>query len=93
VTYELALFAMPSGAQWAYHRKALQPAFGPSQLRHAITVTNEIVALAIDKINERIEKGNGVGIVDAPRLATSLTADVMYAIGLAVTDWESCLRV
>jgi cytochrome P450 len=63
---------------WARHRKLIQPAFGPSQLRHAITVTNEIVALAIEKINERIEKENAVGTLDAPKLATSLTADIMY---------------
>jgi cytochrome P450 len=72
------MFALPTGTQWQHHRKALQPAFGPYQLRHAITVTNEIVSLAIEKINERIDQGNGVGIVDAPRLAGSLTADVMY---------------
>ncbi|KAI8893740.1 cytochrome P450 [Globomyces pollinis-pini] len=46
-----ALFVLPSGEQWKRHRKLIQPAFGPTHLRHAALVSVETMGELITTLD------------------------------------------
>ncbi|KAJ2987214.1 hypothetical protein HDV02_006313 [Globomyces sp. JEL0801] len=46
-----ALFVLPSGEQWKRHRKLIQPAFGPTHLRHAALVSMETMGELITTLD------------------------------------------
>lgn len=79
---EKALFALPSDDQWKKHRKFLQPAFGPSHLKHAqkVTMTSMQELFGIWD-SEFVGKKD----INLHRHFTLVASDVMYSV-LGVTS-------
>ncbi|KAJ3271945.1 hypothetical protein HDV01_006079 [Terramyces sp. JEL0728] len=55
---DYALFILPSNDLWKRHRKLLQPAFGPTHLRHTAEVSRTTVLELEAKINSKLANGN-----------------------------------
>ncbi|KAJ3121809.1 hypothetical protein HK098_003350 [Nowakowskiella sp. JEL0407] len=77
-----ALFVIPSGDQWKKHRKGLQPAFGPSHLREAFTVSLETVDQLLDLWESKISAGNNTRNVMED--FTMLTADIIAKVAFSL---------
>ena len=76
-----ALFLLPQGPQWKKHRKCVQPAFGPVNIRYTLDVALEIM----DKVSHSLDANiaaseNGKKIVNAHALFAAIALDVMYSV-------------
>ncbi|KAH9276701.1 hypothetical protein BSLG_008479 [Batrachochytrium salamandrivorans] len=73
-----ALFALPSGERWKVHRKFIQPAFGPSHLRHSVVVSLKIVEKVKKIFDLWISNSDTEFVVtDVTGLFSSITLDVI----------------
>ncbi|KAJ3258563.1 hypothetical protein HK103_003523 [Boothiomyces macroporosus] len=70
-----ALFGYRTGHQWKRHRKLIQPAFGPSHLRHAGKMSLQTVA----KLNHILKKKEGQ-VMNFITIFKSLTLDVISLV-------------
>ncbi|KAJ3261488.1 hypothetical protein HK103_005323 [Boothiomyces macroporosus] len=75
-----ALFALPTGENWKKHRKLLQPAFGPTHLRHAGKVAEDAMKDLDHVINKKLQ-GNESTVLDFTIAFKSLTLDVISMVG------------
>ncbi|KAI8612449.1 cytochrome P450 [Chytriomyces sp. MP71] len=81
---EHGLFILATAEKWKHHRKTLQPAFGPSHLRHMGEVSREDTARLGDYWASLIQKsGNGVVEVDMFAEMTCLTLDVIGKVAFS----------
>ncbi|KAI8929120.1 cytochrome P450 [Entophlyctis helioformis] len=85
---DYALFTIPSGNMWKKHRKLLQPAFGPSHLRHAAIATSEVVADIAADLNRRIGEAAAAGkpaatVINMYEYMTALTMDVIGKVAFS----------
>ncbi|KAJ3201773.1 hypothetical protein HDU82_007882 [Entophlyctis luteolus] len=71
------LFAMPFGDKWKRHRKFVQPAFSPPQLREARNITEKEVDKLIDFWKTEALTEDGSAVVDIFRSMTCMTLDIM----------------
>ncbi|KAL2920320.1 hypothetical protein HK105_200398 [Polyrhizophydium stewartii] len=72
------LIVMPSGEMWKKHRKLLQPAFGPSHLRHVVQVSHQVVSEMADGwAKMAAASSDKATIVDVHKYFASLTLDVI----------------
>ncbi|KAJ3317726.1 Cytochrome P450 4d2 [Boothiomyces sp. JEL0866] len=71
-----ALFVFGTGEQWKRHRKLIQPAFGPTHLRHAAQTTVETLNKLDNILDSRFEKEKAFDI-DVHGLMKSVTLDVI----------------
>ncbi|KAJ3314414.1 hypothetical protein HDV04_000376 [Boothiomyces sp. JEL0838] len=55
--FDNALFTLPTGNTWHKHRSLLQPAFGPTHLKHAATAAEEVMKDLDSVITERMSDG------------------------------------
>ncbi|KAL2914507.1 hypothetical protein HK105_206074 [Polyrhizophydium stewartii] len=78
-----ALFVLPSGEQWKRHRKQLQPAFAPLQLRNAATVIDPVVGKLADYFTDLAAKHDGSATVNIYSEFTALTFDLIGVIGFS----------
>ncbi|KAJ3271124.1 Thromboxane-A synthase [Terramyces sp. JEL0728] len=82
-----ALFVFGTGDQWKRHRKLIQPAFGPTHLRHAAQTTVEIME-KLDRIWESKFVKEKSFDVDVHALMKSITLDVIGKVAFGY-DMES----
>ncbi|KAJ3309529.1 hypothetical protein HDV04_005969 [Boothiomyces sp. JEL0838] len=75
-----ALFALPTDENWKKHRKLLQPAFGPTHLRHAGKVAEEAMKDLDHVINKKLQ-GKESTVLDFTIAFKSLTLDVISMVG------------
>lgn len=75
-----ALFALPTDENWKKHRKLLQPAFGPTHLRHAGKVAEDAMKDLDHVINKKLQ-GNESTVLDFTIAFKSLTLDVISMVG------------
>ncbi|KAI8928809.1 cytochrome P450 [Entophlyctis helioformis] len=79
-----SLFLLPSGDDWKRHRKLLQPAFGPSHLRHTVDVTIEVAdAAAADFASIMAQTGKASIEVDAYEYMTAVALDVIGRVAFS----------
>ncbi|KAI8616187.1 cytochrome P450 [Chytriomyces sp. MP71] len=78
-----ALFVFPSGELWKYHRKAIQPAFGPSHLRHGLQIAGEEVEKLNAYLEAKFETGAGELVVDAHEEFVALFLDIIGRIAFS----------
>ncbi|KAJ3355420.1 Thromboxane-A synthase [Entophlyctis luteolus] len=71
------LFAMPFGDKWKRHRKFVQPAFSPPQLREARNITEKEVDKLIDFWKTEALTEDGSAVVDIFRSMTCMTLDII----------------
>lgn len=81
------LFALPDGPDWTRHRKKLQPAFGPLQLRGALEIASKLGKETYDFFDA--ELGAGRREQDFYKTFTCLTADTLWVH----LDRGSCLPI
>nr|KAJ3420048.1 hypothetical protein HK105_006173 [Polyrhizophydium stewartii] len=81
-----ALFLLPAGDRWRRHRKQLQPAFTPTQLRNAAPFIGRVADRLVDHL-ERLagSAASGSAVVEIHAEFTALTFDVMC--GGACSVW------
>ncbi|KAI8799964.1 cytochrome P450, partial [Cladochytrium replicatum] len=75
-----ALFSLPSGDVWKKHRKFLQPAFGPSQLRHAFHVATKEADAHLEHLKAEIATGK---VVNMHQILTSVTGQVIAQVSFS----------
>ncbi|KAJ3259717.1 Cytochrome P450 4d2 [Boothiomyces macroporosus] len=73
---DYALFLLPSDDLWKKHRKLLQPAFGPTHLRHAARVSQSSTLEIREKFLLELEKKKELK-VDARTMFKCITLDVI----------------
>ncbi|KAJ3308253.1 hypothetical protein HDV04_001510 [Boothiomyces sp. JEL0838] len=73
---DYALFFLPSDDLWKKHRKLLQPAFGPTHLRHAARVSQSSTLEIREKFLLELEKKKELK-VDARTMFKCITLDVI----------------
>ncbi|TPX71686.1 hypothetical protein SpCBS45565_g00759 [Spizellomyces sp. 'palustris'] len=84
------LFIMPTDEVWKMHRKLLQPGFGPTHLRHAVTaasaVGDELLQLW-DTIYDNAQKAGGEAraIINAHLYMSCATLDVLGQVAFSYT--------
>ncbi|KAI8924633.1 cytochrome P450, partial [Entophlyctis helioformis] len=79
-----SLFLLPSGDNWKRHRKLLQPAFGPSHLRHTVDVTIQVAdAVAADFTSIMAQTGSTSIEVDAYEYMTAVALDVIGRVAFS----------
>ena len=74
-----ALFTLPSGDSWARHRKQLSPAFGPSHLRSAYVVANELIDKLANHFYKKLQDSDSI-IVDINACFECLSIDMIGRI-------------
>nr|KAJ3420297.1 hypothetical protein HK105_005851 [Polyrhizophydium stewartii] len=80
----LALFALPSGEVWKRHRKLVQPAFGPTHIRHAAAVTSGLAHKLVQHLLARTAASpHGCVVVDLFEEASALSIDVIGLVGFS----------
>ncbi|KAI8805338.1 cytochrome P450 [Cladochytrium replicatum] len=80
------LFVMPTSDVWRAHRKGIQPGFGPSHLRHAFKVTNDLAKLLVQGISTKLVTAKKDGkplILDMHKLLSCLTLDVLAQVAFS----------
>ena len=55
---DLSLISLPTGPVWKRHRQAIQPAFGPTHLRHAAKASVDMANELGNHINKRITEAS-----------------------------------
>ncbi|KAI8924532.1 cytochrome P450 [Entophlyctis helioformis] len=78
-----ALFFLPSGERWKRHRKFLQPAFAPAQLRHGGQVVKEHTVDLMDYWTEMAAANGGSVITNIYDEFTAYTMDVIGLVGFS----------
>jgi cytochrome P450 len=64
--------------RWKRHRKLLQPAFGPTHLRHGAYITNDVMELVDKKMDlEYALAGKTCVKIDIHSLCTGITLDII----------------
>ncbi|KAJ3310243.1 hypothetical protein HDV04_005182 [Boothiomyces sp. JEL0838] len=88
-----ALFVFGTGEQWKRHRKLIQPAFGPTHLRHAAQTTVETLTKLDSILEPRFEKEPFFEI-DVHALMKSITLDVIgkVAFGYDMKSVENFVK-
>ncbi|KAI9348074.1 cytochrome P450, partial [Obelidium mucronatum] len=77
-----ALFVMASGENWKRHRKFIQPAFAPPQLRYALQVSIRETNRLIDFWEAKLD-AEGSLVVDLNRELTCLALDLIGHIAFS----------
>ncbi|KAI8803415.1 cytochrome P450 [Cladochytrium replicatum] len=81
------LFLMPTDGVWRTHRKRLQPAFGPSHLRHAFSASNDVAIHLINGIKQQWKeeqaKGSSRLVLEVHRYLASWTIDVLSRVAFS----------
>ncbi|KAJ3391003.1 hypothetical protein HDU84_006675 [Entophlyctis sp. JEL0112] len=77
------LFAMQTGDLWKKHRKYLQPAFAPAQLRYAAEVASSECNSLVDMWKNQAATQGGKFVVDIFRSLTALTLDIIGLISFS----------
>jgi cytochrome P450 len=72
------LFLLPTGRRWAHHRKMLQVAFSPQQLRYGGLVALEETKMFMKCVDLAIDTQ---GILDASAIANAFTFEVLGKFG------------
>nr|KAJ3421783.1 Thromboxane-A synthase [Polyrhizophydium stewartii] len=78
-----ALFILPSGDKWKRHRKQLQPAFSPQQLRNACPVIAASTDSLLNHFAARIDAEGGSAVADMFDELTALAFDLIGRIGFS----------
>ncbi|KAJ2998631.1 hypothetical protein HDV02_004261 [Globomyces sp. JEL0801] len=74
--YENALFVIPTGELWKRHRKLIQPAFGPSHLKHATSAAVTSIHQLCDIWDKQLKLSNQIN-VNMHQVLTAVALDVI----------------
>ncbi|KAI8895217.1 cytochrome P450 [Globomyces pollinis-pini] len=79
-----ALFVYPTNEVWKTHRKLLQPAFGPSHLRHAARVSVETTKELMEIWSPILSKQDHV-VVNLKEILVCVTLDIIGKVAFGET--------
>ncbi|KAI8854074.1 cytochrome P450 [Chytridium lagenaria] len=81
--FAYGLFIMPTDDIWKKHRKFLQPGFGPSHLRRAIEVTNDVMDTLLNVWAQRVDEFGDLYETDIFHIASSITVDIIGQVAFS----------
>ncbi|KAJ3039651.1 Cytochrome P450 3A4 [Rhizophlyctis rosea] len=77
------LFALGTDDLWKSHRKFLQPAFGPSHLRYALDVSNEVLDELEERWDDILKQKGGEFRTNMKDVMTSVTMDIIGKVAFS----------